>query len=79
MCGVHYSQTFLAINGNQLTEMGVSAGFGFPIRRGMTSIRFMVEAGKRGTIDSDLLEERYLRFSLNFSLNDRWFIKTRYD
>jgi hypothetical protein len=79
MAGFHYSQTFLQLNGRQLTEMGVSAGIGFPIRRGLTTIRFMTEVGKRGTTEANLLEEKYIRFSLNFSLNDRWFVKQRYD
>ena len=79
MAGFHYSQSFLQLQGTQLTEVGVSIGAGFPIRRGLTSIRFMAEAGKRGTVDSGLLEERFIRFTMNFSLNDRWFIKQRYD
>lgn len=79
MTGFHYSQSFLQLNGVQLSEVGVSLGAGFPIRRGLTTVRFMAEAGKRGTVESGLLEERYIRFTFNFSLNDRWFIKQRYD
>jgi hypothetical protein len=79
MAGFHYSNSFLQLRGNQLTEMGISAGLGIPIRRGLTCIRIMAEAGKRGTTDSGLLEEKYVRFTFGFSLSDRWFIKQRYD
>ena len=79
MAGFHYSQSFLQLRGIQFSEVGVSLGVGCPIRRGLTTIRFMAEAGKRGTMDEGLLEERFVRFTVNFSLNDRWFIKQRYD
>ncbi|MFM8431222.1 MAG: hypothetical protein ACKOQ6_08865 [Bacteroidota bacterium] len=79
MAGLHYSNSFLSLRGQQLTEAGVSAGLGIPIRRGMTLIRFMAETGKRGTTDSGLLEERYVRFTFGLTLNDRWFVKQRYD
>lgn len=79
MAGLHYANTFLQLRGNQLAEVGISAGMGIPIRRGLTTIRFMGEVGKRGTTDAGLLEENYVRFTVGFSLNDRWFIKQRYD
>ena len=79
MAGFHYSNSFLQLRGNQLKEMGISAGLGIPIRRGLTTIRLMAEAGKRGTTDAGLLEEKYFRFTFGFSLSDRWFIKQRYD
>lgn len=79
MAGLHYSRSFLQLRDVQLAEAGFSLGFGLPVRRGSSFIRLMAEAGKRGTLSSGLLEERYVRFTLNFSLNDRWFIKQRYD
>jgi hypothetical protein len=79
MAGLHYSRSFLQLREVQLAEAGFSLGVGLPVRRGSSFIRLMAEAGKRGTLSSGLLEERYVRFTLNFSLNDRWFIKQRYD
>lgn len=77
--GFHYARTFLQLRDNQLNEMGVSVGFGIPIRRASTFIQFSAEAGERGTVDADLLRERYLRFTLGFTISDRWFIKPKYD
>ncbi|MFM2207523.1 MAG: hypothetical protein RL213_1498 [Bacteroidota bacterium] len=79
MAGLHYSRTFLQLNGSQLNETGLSLGIGLPVRRSLSTIRFMGEVGKRGTVDSGLLEENYFRFTINFTLNDKWFIKHRYD
>lgn len=77
--GFHYARTFLQLRGNQLNETGVSIGLGIPIRRASTFIQFAAEAGERGTVDSNLLKERYLRFTLGFTISDRWFIKSKYD
>ncbi|HNP48104.1 MAG TPA: hypothetical protein PKK99_02770 [Bacteroidia bacterium] len=77
--GFHYSQTFLNLNQTQLNEMGASLGFGFPIRRVASTIQLAVEAGSRGTTDNQLIREKYIRFTLGFTLNDRWFIKPKYD
>jgi len=77
--GFHYAKTFLEFNGTHLDEMAATIGFGFPIRRAGTTVQLSAEAGKRGTLQNNLLEEKYLRFTLGFSLNDRWFIKPKYD
>ena len=38
-----------------------------------------IEVGKRGTEANSLLKETFVRFGLGLTLNDRWFIKTKYD
>jgi len=77
--GFHYAKTFLEFNGKHVDEMAATIGFGFPIRRAGTTVQLSAELGKRGTIQSNLIEEKYVRFTLGFSLNDRWFIKPKYD
>lgn len=77
--GFHYSQTFLQLKQTRLNEAGVSAGLGFPIRRAGTTVQFSAEAGSRGTTENNLIREKYIRFTLGFSLNDRWFLKPKYD
>ncbi|MFM7216721.1 MAG: hypothetical protein ACKO1U_01730, partial [Bacteroidota bacterium] len=52
MTGAHYSNSFLSLRGTQLTEIGVSAGLGIPVRRGMAHIRLMSELGRRGTSEN---------------------------
>lgn len=77
--GVHYARTFLQLHETQLDEVGVSLGLGFPIRRVATMVQLTAEAGQRGTTEHNLIKERYVRVTLGFTLNDRWFIKNRYD
>ncbi len=77
--GYHFGNSFLDLNGTHLKEMAATIGFGFPIKRVGTTVQFAAEVGKRGTIQNELVQEKYIRFSLSFTLNDRWFIKPKYD
>ena len=77
--GFHYEQTYLNLNGSQLSQIGVSMGLGIPVKRSASMIHVSVEAGKRGTTSNKLVEENYIKCSLGFTLNDRWFVKTKID
>jgi hypothetical protein len=86
--GGYYSMTQYQINGTQLPDYGITLGFGFPLRRNrlpgnnqfiQSMINFAVEWGQRGTTDRSLLLENYWNFKLGFTLNDKWFIKRKYD
>jgi len=85
--GGHYAMTQYRINRIQLPEYGITFGFGFPLKRtraGNTAylqsmINVAVEWGQRGTTSNNLILENYWNFKLGFTLNDRWFIKRKYD
>lgn len=77
--GFFYEQSYLKLNGMRLNDMGVTAGITLPIRRSGTQLHFSAEAGRRGTTDKNLIEENYLRFTFGFTINDRWFLKPKYD
>jgi hypothetical protein len=86
--GGHYSMTQYNINGTQLPDYGMTLGFGFPLRRKrlpgknefiQSMVHFAVQWGQRGTTQSSLLLENYWNFKLGFTLNDKWFIKRKYD
>lgn len=86
--GGYYSMTQYEVNGTQLPDYGITLGFGFPLRRKrlpgnnqfiQSMINFAVEWGQRGTTQQSLLLENYWNFKLGFTLNDKWFIKRKYD
>lgn len=77
--GFHYEQGFLKLNGQNINDMGVTAGFGLPIRKAGTILHLSLDAGKRGTTLENLIQERYLKFTIGFTINDRWFVKPKYD
>jgi hypothetical protein len=58
--------------------MGVSLGFGLPIKKQGTHVNLYLEYGKRGTTQNNLIREDYLRVGVSFSARDRWFFKRKY-
>lgn len=77
--GFYYENSYLKLNGAQLNDMGVTLGLSLPIRRTGTLLHIAGEAGRRGTIKNNLIEENYIRLTFGFTINDRWFIKAKYD
>ena len=77
--GFRYENTGLVINNKSVNEMAVSAGFGLPVGGRLSNINFGIEVGKKGTKANDLIEDKYINFTLSFSLSDKWFVKSKYN
>ncbi len=77
--GAHFEQTYLQLRNSQLVDYGLSMGFGFPMKRAATTVQIAFEAGKRGTIANKLVELNYVKCTIGFTLNDKWFIKQKFD
>ena len=72
-----YSHVFL--NGSQVTTTGFTLGLGIPVFRYYNSINVGVDFGQRGSLDGNLVRERYFLFTISFNLHDIWFIPTLYN
>ena len=77
--GFHYDSGYLKFSGNKINDIGLSAGFGLPVRKAGTLLNFTIEAGKKGTLENNLILERYLKFTFGFTISDLWFLKAKYD
>ncbi len=77
--GLKYDNTYLNINGNQISDIGISFGVGLPLRKTQTSLNIAFELGQRGTTANNLLKENYAKFSLNLTLADKWFKKKKFN
>ncbi|MFD2513951.1 hypothetical protein ACFSRY_08750 [Pontibacter locisalis] len=79
--GVYYGNSPYKINGEQITDKGVTAGFTMPLGRSTIYDLYQLNAaigyGNRGTTDNGLIAENYFQFSVGFTVNSRWFIKRR--
>ncbi|MFV0365502.1 MAG: hypothetical protein ACK5JS_03240 [Mangrovibacterium sp.] len=71
--GARYAEDYLVLRGNQLKDMAVTAGFGFPLRKGKSRIDLSLEGGTYGTKRSHLIRENYFRIRVGFSMHDNWF------
>jgi len=80
--GFHYDKTNISINNQDIKQYGVTFGLGLPLARNGTAfykVNFAGEVGQRGTLSNSLIKETYFTFHLSFTLNDKWFIKYKYD
>lgn len=83
--GVRYYQTGLEIRNIALTETSVNFGMSFPapyrtkLGEPVSRATINFEYGVRGTTDSNLIREDFMRLTIGFSINDRWFARYKYD
>ena len=79
--GIRFEKTGLNINNESIKEFGISFGVGLPVGdvRMFSNANLGFEIGKRGTTNSNLIQENFVNFQLSLSLNDRWFNKRKYD
>lgn len=77
--GLKYEETGLIVNSESIKDAGFSFGLGLPVTGSFSNINFGFEYGKRGTTSAGLIQENYAKFSVGLSLNDRWFVKRKFD
>ncbi len=77
--GMRLEELGLEINNEPVREFGMSFGVGLPVPRLFSTINIGAEVGRRGTTNAGLVQENFLNIFLGLSLNDRWFIKRKYD
>lgn len=77
--GFRYEQSYLELQNTRLNDIGISFGVGLPMKKSRSTINLAVEAGTQGTTNNGLIKENYIRFTLGTALQERWFIKRRYN
>jgi hypothetical protein len=88
--GVYKNDTYLTVDGNDISDVGFTIGLGLPASRRVIN-QFNREAaysrinlgfglGRRGQLKDGLpLEELYFRARVGFTINERWFRQVRVD
>ena len=77
--GVNYATTYLKIRNNLLTLQSVSLGAGFPISKSLSTLNIALQYGTRGTLENNLLKEKFYAISIGLTFSDKWFIKRKFD
>ena len=76
--GLKYEKTGLVINSQSINDIGLTLGLGLPITGSFSNINIGFELGKKGTTSAGLVQENYANLNVSFSLNDKWFTKTKF-
>lgn len=76
--GLHNERTGLVVNNVPVHDFGMSFGLGMPLGY-PNNLNIGFEFGKRGSTFQGRIEENYFNINIGLSLNDKWFIKRKYD
>ncbi|HQE34053.1 MAG TPA: hypothetical protein PLQ70_05240, partial [Flavobacterium alvei] len=77
--GFVFEKTGLIVNSTSINDVGMTLGLGFPITGSLSNLNLGLEFGKKGTTSNNLVQENYFIFNIGFSLNDKWFVKSKYN
>lgn len=81
--GFTYDKTYIQMNNEDVKQMGVTFGLGLPLssyaRSSFYKMNVSAEVGRRGKVNSGLIQENYVNLHLSFMLNDKWFQRFRFD
>ena len=84
--GAFHETGFIQVQNNTISTTGMTFGFSMPLRiRGLApgevkfnNINLGVTAGQRGSLENNLIRERFVQFNIGVTLSDKWFIKYKY-
>ena len=77
--GLRHENTGLIINNKSIEDTAITAGFGLPVVGSFSNVNLGIEYGRKGTKDANLVRENYINFTMSLSLNDKWFVKRKYN
>ena len=80
--GFKYDKTYIRVANNDIKQTALTFGFGFPLpanRSTFYKINLSAELGQQGSHDNKLVKERFVNINLGFTMNDRWFVKPKFD
>ena len=77
--GIRFEETGITVRGEDINEFGISFGVGLPVGGFFSNANLGIEVGKKGTTNQNLVEENFINFQISLSLNDRWFVKRKYN
>ena len=81
--GFYYGKDYIMLGGKNMNYFAFTGGLTLPFHRPISMQRsylhFAFEVGKRGIDEPKFIMENFVRFSFGFTLNDKWFVKRRYE
>lgn len=80
--GFYVGKTYYQFRGEHLPQYGMTFGIGLPVKKvrgAFTKFNLLIDIGRTGTRNQDLYEESYVKMTINFTFNDKWFIRRKFD
>lgn len=77
--GANYSNSYAKVNGCDYNKWAITCGIGFPLPNTKTTLNLHLEYGQQGSIKTVGLVEQYGKIGIGVSLNERWFVKRKFN
>lgn len=77
--GANYSNSYAKVNGSDYHKWAITCGIGFPLPNTKTTLNLHLEYGQQGSLKNIGLVEQYGKIGIGVSLNERWFVKRRFN
>jgi hypothetical protein len=77
--GISMGKNYLVFDGKDLPEYEADLGLGFPLKRVLSELSFTGEWSHVGSLKDNPLTISTFRVMLGVTLNDRWFLKRKFD
>lgn len=78
--GANFDNGYLQVNEKRITNSAFTSGIAIPVSsRNNSFLNISYSYGQRGLISETLIKENYHLFTLNFSLEDLWFVQRKID
>ena len=76
--GFNYGKLPYLVQNNSINEFGINFGASFPVA-GLSTLDLAIKFGERGTIENGLINESFTQIVLGLTINEKWFIKRKYN
>lgn len=76
--GFNYQKLPYIVSGETLNDFGINFGASLPVG-GASSLDLGFKYGNLGKVTENLIRETYFKIVVGATINDRWFVKRRYD
>ncbi|GGA89619.1 hypothetical protein GCM10011511_11060 [Puia dinghuensis] len=73
--GLYYGNSYLQINGKQITDMGVTMGVGINSLKSPLAYSVVFQYGIKGTTDNNLIRENYVNLTFVINYGSIWYTK----
>jgi hypothetical protein len=73
--GVYYGNSYLQINGEQIKDMGVTAGFGVNSLKTPLAYNITFQYGIKGTTKNNLIRQNYVNVTFLINYGSIWYTK----
>lgn len=77
--GANFSNSYAKVNGSDYNKWAITCGIGFPLPNTKTTLNLHLEYGQQGSMKNIGLVEQYGKIGIGVSLNERWFVKRRFN